>query len=238
MEKILTKKFNRLKEFEGSYLITHKKKFHPLFDVNEYVKDSVIWAGNGERFKKSNRNRKEIIIDCIQGKIGEFALYKYLRSIGYDINPPSLEIIERGSWDDGDLFLGDKKIQIKTSPYFSNLLLLKKNDWDLDGNYRFNINENSTPYKAFFLCRIKPSVQDVLGDFEILNTSKTIETLSNVNFRADIPGFASLKDFREIISSGQYIKAGFKIGNRTISEDQYYFQSGDLRDIDEIPSKK
>ena len=238
MEKILTKKFNSLKEFDGSYLITHKKKFHPLFDVNEYVNDSVIWAGNGDRFKKSGRNRKEIIIDCIQGKLGEFILYKYLISLGYDINPPGLEILERGSWDDGDLFIDDKKIQIKTSPHFSNLLLLKKKDWDLEGNYRFNIKENSAPYRAFFLCRIKPSIQEVLADFELLNTSKTIEILSNVNFRADIPGFATLRDFREIINSEQYIKSGFKIGNRTILEDQYYFQSGDLRDIDEIPLKK
>lgn len=238
MEKVIPRKFNPLKEFEGSYLITRKKKFNPLFDVNEYVNDSVIWAGNGERFKKSSRSRREIIIDCIQGKLGEFVLYKYLRSIGYNINPPSLEIIERGSWDDGDLFLDDKKIQIKTSPHFSNLLLLKKNDWDLEGNYRFNISENSTPYKAFFLCRIKPSVQEVLANFEIVNTSKTIEALSNVNFRADIPGFASLKDFREIISSHQYIKSGSKIGSRNISDDHYYFQSGDLRDIDEIPHKK
>lgn len=238
MEKTLTKKFTPLKEDNGSYLITHKRKFHPIFDVNEYVKDSVVWAGNGDSFKDFNRGRNEKVRNAIQGKLGEFALYKYLKSRRYDINPPDLRILPRGQWDSGDLLLGNQKIQIKTGSHFSNLLLLRKKDWDSEGNYRFNTKEDTDPYTSFFLCRIKPGINEILTDFDPMDINKTLDILSNVNFRADIPGFVYLNDFKKIIHDEQYIRSGSKIGSRDISDDHYYFQSGDLRDINEIPFKK
>ena len=238
MENLCKERFTSLKEENGIYFETSKKNFKPIFSVNEYVKDSVIWAVSQKHFKAKGRDAKTIIRNAIQGKIGEFGLYKYFKSAGYDIDLPDLEIRGFGEYDSGDLFVRDKKIQIKTTKSYYNLLLLDKKDWDENGNYKYDKDEVKKPYSAFFLCRIKPSVDEVIPldiDYTIDNI---MECISNANFRIDIPGFADMNDFKECITGERYLKCKNYLGKLKLEKDIYYFQAGDLKDIDLISKNK
>jgi hypothetical protein len=64
--------------------------------------------------------------DVVEGKCGEFAVRNFLIEKGH--NDPSevdLEVYSRGVWDDVDLTLNGKAINVKTMKHFSNLLLLE-----------------------------------------------------------------------------------------------------------------
>lgn len=236
MEHLIKSRFTPLRKEGNSHFESRKKKFNPLFSINEYVEDSVIWAISQEYFKENGRDKKTIIRNAIQGKLGEFGVYKYFQSKGYEIPLPDLKIRKKGEWDDGDLFPEGKKIQIKTTKYSYNLLLLRKSDWDLNGNYKYGNNDN--PYKEIFLCRLKPCINDILPKDIEYTIDNIIQFLSNVNFKIDIPGFIDIDDLKESISEGKYLKEGDLIGSFPLEDDFYYFQSGDFRDIDEIPRKR
>ena len=235
-------RFKKVKEENGRYSETSKKNFKPLLGVNEYVKQSVVWAVSQEHFKENGRDKKTIIRNAIQGKLGEFGLYKYFKSAGYDMELPDLKIRGYGEYDNGDLFIRGKKIQIKTTKSYYNLLLLNKGDWDQNGNYKYikdvNDEKDKQPYDAFFLCRIKPSTDEVIPDDIDYTIDNIIEYISNVNFRIDIPGFVSMDDFKECIYEERYLKNKNYLGKLKLDKDIYYFQAGDLNDIDLIPKNK
>lgn len=251
------KDFNKLEERNGSLYVTTTKRFKRSFDINDYVQKSVKWAFAQKHFKdnkKDKRTPRQIKCDAIQGKIGEFAVYKMLKERGYYLEEPDYTSIKgEGEWDDGDLFLertviSDSKptvnkinIQIKTHTSKNNLFKLKKEEFDLDGNYHNWGKKKKILYTYFFMCRINTGVRDAfesLGDseFTLENVLKFIE---NINFKIEVTGFININDFRKIISENQLIPANKLINNSyTLSEDYYYCQSGDLREIDEIAKKK
>lgn len=247
--KQLEKKFSTLQEVDNNIFRINPaniKKFTPLRgDLNEYITDCVNWGfdnefkGNEEHALKTKR--------AILGKFGEFGIYKFLKESGYDVSYPDLKVRKKGEWDDGDLLLGEGKINIKTTKHFGNLLLLKKDDWDSEGNYNWGLKIHpdgtrekylDTSYKYFFLCRIKPDIDDLIEIDEKTSKDQIIDQLSNLRIQADIPGFINIYDFRKIISEDIHIKKGQSIGARKFSEDLYYCQAGELRSIDQIQKKK
>ena len=238
------KSFSRLREENGKFAVTSKKSFKPSIDVSEYTADVIEWAYNNVwgkgHLKSSGRDKSTKFRDSILGKFGEFALYKHLVKIGYDLPSPDLTVMGYGEWDDGDLFLEGKKISVKSTNFFSDLLLLKKEEWDQEGGYLYGRDGIDRSYKAFFLCRMKPNLDDILpieGDddpgIDHLN-----QCLEHVNFRMDIPGYITIEDFKKIIQNNMFIPAGGKIGKKGFDLPLYYCQTGDLRDLDSIPNKK
>lgn len=239
VSEITQKKFTTLLEKDGGFYVTKNRYFRAAIDINEYTKDVVKWAFSQKHFKSNGRDNQSIIKNAIIGKFGEFGPYKYLKGLGYDLPLPELLTRGYGEWDDGDIFLEGKKISVKTSSHVSNILLLKKNDWGNLGNYLFGKNGLDDEYKAFFLCRVKPFINDVIPEGIVFTEENVIREFENVNFRLDIPGFVNIEDFRNQISSGVFLKQGSLInGAFTLKNDSYYFQTGELRRIDEIPRKK
>lgn len=205
----------------------------------------VNWAfAPGQYFHnpKEERTPEEIKADAIQGKIGEFAVFKFLKEErGYDLDEPDYKTVrKKGQTDSGDLYFGDVKIQIKTFTSKTRILRLKKEEWDGNGVYH-NWNKKSVVYTHFFMCRIEPGVRKILSliDPSEFNADKVIELLSNVKFKVEITGYLNISDFRKIISEEQYIPAGTLInGSFSYGEDFYYCLTGDLRDALDIPRKK
>lgn len=236
-------KFTRLRATEDpALLINNKTKtFKQIFSINEYVEESVKWAVSNQ-FNEGGRSRDTVVTNALLGKLGEFVVYKFFSSMGYNPSYPDLSVKGKGEWDDGhDLTILDGiKLNIKTSTHYSNTLLLKKSDWDSEGNYiyrKISDDLSDTPCSYFFLCRVKPNLREVLGDVTDYNNSdEIIKALSSVNFRADIPGFIRLEDFRKMIAENLVIEEGKKLNSIKfdIKHDMYYCQSGDLIDIDEI----
>lgn len=238
--------FRRLREKENRFFPTSTRDYSPLkIDLNKYTKEIIEFShescwGAGH-FKSDGRDRSTIFKNSTLGKFGEFALYEFFLREGYQPSRPDMTIKEKGKWDDGDLDLGKMKFQIKSTFSFGNLLILKKGDYDSMGRYIHGNDGNPITYDAFFLCRMKPTL-DILeiegnSDPGVENLKRKLE---NVNFRMDVAGYIKLEDFLKIISMGIYVPKGSYIGNgeRKLQEDLYYCQSGDLRSIKTIRSKK
>ena len=251
------KKFNPLKKgSDGSYSVFSKKHFKSKIDVSEFAIECIdhayelIW-GSGY-MKPNGRNKSARFKDLLKGKLGEFALYKHLLGLGYEVEYPDLTIRGKGKWDNGDIFIKGKnqegneeikKLSVKTAYYFSDLLLLRKEEWDSEGGYLYT--ENGIPdysYKAFFFCRMRPNldsdgISSIEGD-DNPGLENLYKSLQGIRFSMDIAGYINMDDFKRIISQGLFFESGVYIGKKKWDESFYYCQSGDLRDIDEIKRKR
>lgn len=250
-----TKKFNPLRrESDGSYSVFLKKHFKGKIDVSEYARECIDQSYQltwGSGYMKSNgRDKSTKFKDSLKGKLGEFALYKHLLNLGHEVKYPDLTVRGKGKWDNGDIFVegkdqnGDietKKLSVKTAYYFSDLLLLKKEEWDDRGGYLYT--ENKIPdysYKAFFFCRMRPNLDDVLpieGDNDP-GIENLFESLRDIRFTMEISGYINIEDFKKIIQEGLFFRKGDYIGKKKWEDSFYYCQSGDLREIDDIKRKK
>lgn len=239
------KDFNKLTEKNGSLYVRSGKTFRPTFDINEYVEKSVKWAFSQKHFhddEGEERTPRQKKCDAIQGKIGEFAVYKMLRERGYDLKEPDWTTIrDKGEYDDGDLFLGDLKIQVKTHTSKNDLFKLKREQFDSNGIYHNWKKKPPILYTYFFMCRINTGVRNVfasLSDDEF-TLENLLNLIPNINFRIEVTGFININDFRKIIAENQSIPPNTKInGSYSFKKEFYYCQTGDLREIDEISKKK
>ena len=231
-------------EKNGSLYVRERKGFKPTFVINEYVEESVKWAFSQKHFHddEEERTSRQKKCDATQGKIGEFAVYKMLKEKGYDLEEPDWTTIrDKGESDDGDLFLGDLKIQVKTNTSKNDLFKLKSEQFDSNGIYHNWGKKPPILYTYFFMCRINPGVRNA---FETLSDSEfTLENvlslITNINFRIEVTGFININDFRKIIAENHTIPINTKInGSFSFKKEFYYCQTGDLREIDEISKKK
>lgn len=90
-----------------------------------------------------HRKNGEIFTNTFQGKLAEFIFYYYyMDNYKNYISPPDLEREDLGKWDIVDFTTEKnnerKKVAIKSTKHFSNLLLLETKDWDAKGVYRYN----------------------------------------------------------------------------------------------------
>lgn len=245
--------FNRLKlEDENKYFITSKRNFQSIYDLSDKVNEVFDFA-YGMTFGKKGQHREnrsngdarrkngEIFINAFQGKLAEFGTHKYFSNICYLLKEPELQIWGKGKWDDVDLQIGDKKINIKSVVHFSNLLLLEKEDWDENGLYVPNINkEIGSKYDFFILTRLMPDGKSVMRNSKLFYSDYVDEdVLRNIilsnKWIFDIAGFIKNSEIKKIIKDKYIIpKKSLLNGKIQMDTDNYYCQAGDMHPINEI----
>lgn len=234
------KDFHRLTESGNAVFITAPKKFNGINNIDKYSVSSLRWAYDNAyngHFKNSSRDKFKTMLDAFLGKLGEYAVYEFFKDLDYELELPEIILRQRGEWDDGDLFVAGQKVQVKTTVFTSNFLLLKRNDWDDQGNYRWGKDGLDTNYGAFFLCRLMPNPRQVFLKEESLED--LIKLCENISWRYEITGFMTKKDVIKAINENYIIRKGKMLNGKVkIQEDLIYFQSGDLKDPELIPRKK
>ena len=133
----------KLTKYDTIYFINSKVLFHPQPIQSSILSTSFEFAYNmafGEGHHRNHRtggteqrSALDIFKNTLQGKIAEGIAFKVLASHGIKCEPVDYSIHGEGVWDDSDLEYKGKRISVKSSAYFSNLLLLETNDWNLDG---------------------------------------------------------------------------------------------------------
>ena len=246
--------FSKLDYKDSIFQINSKKPFGKIhFENTSIIKDIFNFANDmtfrfvGEhrshRTGGTHRRKKgEIFSDTFQGKLSEYATYQVLKKNSLNADKPNLERYKLGKWDSGDMTINGKKIAIKSAKHFSNLLMLEVQDWDDKGNYL--PDEGKKKIDLFILVRIKPDIATIMKKFrlddEVLlnedNEKILISEIEKNKWEFDIPGYATNEDIISTIKSKNIIlKGNFLNSYKTkMDADNYYIQSGDLRNISTI----
>lgn len=112
------------------------------------------------------RDDWEIFRDDFRGKLGEIAVYNYIKTyipsvpITGDID---FSVSDRGIWDTSDLIINNNYyINVKSVQQYSSFLLIETLRYNPDGTFAYN-NNDGTPVRvdAYILVRVKvdPDVQ-------------------------------------------------------------------------------
>tara|TARA_B100000795_G_scaffold93635_1_gene68528 strand:- start:8212 stop:8898 length:687 start_codon:yes stop_codon:yes gene_type:complete len=205
----------------NSLEIIKKKSFSANTQItNEGINKAKEFANNMTILQKGEhrehrtggsyfRSSKEIFINAFQGKLAEVAFHEFFRDQDFQINEPDFETYPKGQWDSFDFLIDNKKINVKSTKHFGNLMLLEEGDWNNNAEYIPNISSNNHIYDLFVLIRID---------------SKTN--------KYDIPGFITRSDLLQIIQKKHIIKKNQLLNGRIpMDANNYYVQAGDLRDI-------
>lgn len=254
IEAFKNRKFNKLKIDGNNYYVTNKTKFTSNVIVsNDYFIKAFDFAydmsfgqkGEHRRYRSGGsvrRNNDRIFVNTLQGKLAEFATYIYFKNYIklIDVNEPDLSVWGKLKWDSYDLKVNNKYINIKSTKFFSDLLLLEKQDWDNEARYIPNKDqEDDISYDYFVLVRIKPDIGKILWEKNNYSKKYDRQNLKRVfltkEFTYNIVGFITNDDFKNIIDCNQYIpKGGYLNSNMLMDADNYYIQSDDMIEIEEL----
>lgn len=232
----------KLNQKGNSYFITSKKAFEGKPVDAVFVKQAFDFAyemvyGEGfHRIKRSggqlNRTPLEIFQNTFQGKLAEIVLYENLKLHEIDVEEPDFSIHGKGVWDETDLKANGKFICVKSAAFFSNLFLLETKDWNLEGMYIPNYDLSKTAvYDYFVLVRIKPDIKNILHDIPEVKENLWQE-IKNAIWTYDIVGCCSIKTIQYIIKNQYSIPKNVLLNGKTkMDAENFYLQSGDLRDL-------
>lgn len=186
------------------------------------------------------RREREIFIDTLQGKMAEFAIYNELSKFNINIPFPDLNTYGLGRWDHCDFIVDGKKFAVKSTKHYGNLLLLETKDYDSNGCYIPNMNEQCDgDWDIFVLVRMKPYCEEVYSIIPKGSRGITKDNLKNIvinnRWNYDVPGFISKNDLLYLMKNDFIIPKGSMLnGKISMDADNYYVQAGDLRSFSEL----
>ena len=242
---------NKMQLNEKGVFITKRKAFNPIraFKVETIQKTldfayEMSFGKEGEhRDHRSggthHRRKGEILADTFQGKLSEFAIYNQLYK-DYEFKKPDLSTYGLGEWDDYDFIINNKKISVKSTKSFGNLLLLETKDWNNEAEYIPNLSKGAASYDIFILVRVNPYCEDLMRSISSLyldTQSKEIlnELFESQKWEYDIPGYITKDELKYAISNRHIINRGEMLNGKTkMDATNYYIQAGDMRNIDDI----
>lgn len=218
--------FNYLKKENNNYSINRKKTFKEMFVIStKYVEESKFFAhkmtfgkkGEHREYRSGGqhiRNESEIFENALIGKLAEFSFYQFLNDNSIFTNEPDITTYKKGKWDNCDFLVNSMKINVKSTKFFGNLMLLETKDWNSKAEYIPNIDKGEQNYDFFVFIRIKEN---------------------DNQFVCDIPGYILHKDLIYIIEN-KYIlpQKSFLNGKIKMDAENYYIQSGDMKNINEL----
>lgn len=183
-----------------------------------------------------HRKNGELFANTFQGKLAEYAFYEKCLKNNIICNEPDIDTFNLGIWDDFDFKINDKHLSVKSIAHFSNLLLLETGDWSSKGAYI----PNQITYDYHVVIRIKPDTKNLMKLFRLFysNTADKFElknNLFNELYQYQIAGYIANDDLINIIKNDLVIPKGSLLnGNTPMDASNYYCQSGDFRNIDEL----
>jgi hypothetical protein len=228
---------NKSKSFKG--VAINNSQIIKAFD---FAYDMCFGLGHHRNHRTGgqiNRKKGELFSNTFQGKLSEIVLYDLFLSKGINTSEPDYSVNGKGIWDDVDLIINNKKINIKSAAFFSNLLLLETKDWNENAEYLPNKNiSSSSNYDYFILVRIKPDIKNILTTNRLFYSNDIEkETLFNLTINEewyyDIAGCSSHNTIKYIIKNNYILPQNSLLnGKIKMDAENFYIQSGDMKDID------
>ena len=241
----------------NDYHVKHKKHFtayatmllEDKMDSFEFAYKMSYEALGEHRDSRSggtiHRTKGQIFINTFQGKMAEFALYRYLQRLNIDVKRPDVETYEKGKWDSFDLECQGKHMSIKSTKSYSDLLLLETKDWNENGEYIPNLANGDAKYDYTLLVRIRPNGDDLMHTHgllyqkndEIPENIKALlyQILLDKNWEYDFPGFIYHSELVKLIRQNRVIpKDAMLNGRKKMDAENFYFQTGRMHPVEEL----
>lgn len=188
---------------------------------------------------QASRKKGELFCNTFQGKLAEIVVYNNFRNEALNCGKVDFEIHGKGIWDDSDLIVNGKCINIKSAAHFSNLLLLETKDWDNLGRYIPNIGSNShTKYDFFILVRIEPDIKKVFRNERLMYSNevskdKIDNLISSLSWKYDIVGYINNEQLINVINDNYILPQNSLLNGRVpMDAENYYVQAGDMLNIE------
>lgn len=192
-----------------------------------------------------HRTKGQIFINTFQGKMAEFALYRYLKSRQIYVDKPDTEQYELGKWDSYDLECQGKHFSVKSTKSYGNLLLLETKDWNAKGEYIPNLLEGTSKYDYTVLVRFSPDGEALMRQHNLLYQKENeiadniMELLSekiySQNWEYDFAGFIYHSELVRLIREGRIIPQNARLNGATqMDAENYYFQAGNMHPMKEL----
>lgn len=241
-------KLNNFIDQDGNniFTFTNTKSYTKLGEIRyEYLIASYAFAygmsfteeGHHRRNRSGGTEKRKkvpIFCDTFIGKLGEFAVYQYLRDQGIKLRYPDVSILGEGEWDSYDFTYENIKIGVKTTKKSGQLLLLETKDWNKEGQYLPNIKKGHSDYDDFLFVRINSDIVANLKQKKIYYKNDIKVDILEEEFRKaayefDI-GHISIDLLKKAINNGNIIDKGvFLQSTRTkMDAENYYIQSGNM----------
>lgn len=237
----------------AGYFLNAQKKFNSSSKINDrnrllafvFAYQMCFGAGHHRSTRtggQTSRTGGEKFGNTFQGKLAEIILHDCFTSHNISCSDIDFRVMGESEWDDTDFIINGKHISVKSAAFFSNLLLLEKNDWDAEGRYIPNITSGNTYlYDYFVLVRIKPDIKSLLKQNKLfysdsIDKEKLFGLIEKEDWRYDIPGFISRQDLVEKVIAPNHVIPQNALLNGTTKMDasNYYVQTGDLSQFCDI----
>lgn len=230
-----TKPFSAIRSFKRTSI---EKAFNFAYDMSFGEEGEHRSHRSGGSIR---RKTGEIFINTFQGKLAEFAVYnEFCGEDGVSIPKPDLETYDLGRWDSYDFEVNGKKISVKSTKHYGNLLLLETKDWNLSGQYKPNLASGDSSYDFFILVRISPDSDGLMKRNRFLykdhlDRDELGEKILAEKWEYDIPGYITHDQLVYAISNKFIIPKGAVLNKRTTMDaENYYVQAGDMAILDHI----
>lgn len=217
--------------------LINKKYVDIVFDFSFDMTFGSVGAHRNHRSGGTHhRKNGEVFCDTFQGKLAEYYVYQKFKTLNIKLEKPDLEKWKLGEWDDYDFKINNKLINIKSMAFFSNLLLLERKDFRIDGTYL----PNDKKYDYFIVSRIKPELKRILKMNRMyysdkINKEALYAVIKSQKFEADIPGFISNDELVKAIEEKQILPKGSTLNKNTVMDaENYYILSSDFCKIEDI----
>lgn len=249
----------RIEVETNSFYVSEKKRFSAYASMIGNDKRECFDFAYGMSYGKEGEHRDsrsggtmhrtsgQIFINTFQGKMAEYALYRYLLSKNIELEKPDVSKYELGIWDSFDLTCQGKKLSIKSTKSYGDLLLLETKDWNENGEYIPNSDSGSSKYDYTVLVRFSPDGEQIMKDNKLLYQRGTdisinikemlIEKVLNIDWKYDFPGFIYYSELVKMIRDKHILPQGALLnGKMKMDAENYYFQTGKMHPISDLYS--
>lgn len=197
----------------------------------ECIEFSLLQARDGNQVAnrpggERKRGPSEMFCNTLQGKFAEEirrynAIQQNLLCSLVDYTRTPL-----GKGDDGDLIVDNIPEQIKSVPFFSNLMLIecKSIQWILNKYHRLVLVRIFPCIKKIVLENLNINDNNFKNKFDILR-----KTINDTKWSADIVGYITTENLKKIVASNHTIKKWYTLQKSTVIDaDNYYVAASDL----------
>lgn len=235
----LNKNYHRPKDSHLPFKSMGSIEYQDFCLIFDFAYNMVFGKGHHRSYRSGGTQQRNPILkfkDVFEGKIGEFAIYRFFLNQGINIGYPDLSIASKGVWDAGDFAYNNLNISVKSSKHFAQMLLLESQDYIISDN-EVIYSPDKTKYDIILLTRVKTNLFDSLSSSDIENNTDDLKnalfTKSYIYF--DFPGYISNKDLFNFINNDFKIKKGSLLNGKTkMDADNYYVFAKDMKPVTQL----